>query len=198
MYKVGLTGGIGSGKTTVAKIFETFGVPVYNSDEKAKYLMSNDKELIKKIEELLGNQSYSDGELNRAFIASIVFTDKKKLQQLENLVHPVVKNDFLKWTDKQTAEYVVMENAILYKSGMDKLVDYVIFVASSAEIRENRVVKRDKSTKEQVRSRMNNQDNDEKLLKKSNYTLRNNGSIHDLQSKLRKFDNSLKKMLKKR
>jgi len=197
MYIVGLTGGIGSGKSTVAQILTKFGVPVYNSDEKAKYLMNHDISLVKNIVELFGSQAYTDNKLNRAYLAEIVFSDKEKLHQLEKMVHPAVKNDFQKWVADQDADYVVMENAVLFKSGMDKLVDYVIFVTSPIEIREKRVVNRDKTTVEQVRKRISNQDNDEKLLKKSDYILINNGSISELEKKLKELHSNLKKMLKK-
>jgi len=197
MFIVGLTGGIGSGKTTAAMIFEKFSIPVYNSDEKAKYLMSHDVFLIDKITELFGSQAYKGGLLNRGYIGSIVFSDEHKLELLENIVHPAVKNDFIKWVTKQCADYVVMENAILHKSGMDKLVDYVITVSSPVEIRQKRVLNRDNLSKKQVLERMRNQDNDEILLKKSDITLINNGSISDLEKKLKKIDLTLKKMLNK-
>ena len=198
MFIVGLTGGIGSGKTTVANIFKTLNVPVYDSDTRAKYLMNNDVILKRKISKLLGSQAYDANGLNRKYVAKIVFNNKNILHKLEELVHPAVKVDFKKWAKQQGSDYVVMENAILFKSGMHRLVDYIIFVTSPVEIRQKRVVKRDGLLIEQVKSRIKNQDIDEYLLKKSDFVLKNNGCISELSKKIKKMDLNLKKMLKKR
>ena len=197
MFKIGLTGGIGSGKTTIANIFASLGVPVYNADDKAKYLMQNDKKLIDKIKKLLGESAYHNQQLNTKYIGQKVFSDHEMLIKLEMIVHPAVKKDFNNWAKKQDADYVIMENAILHKSRMDKLVDYVILVKASAKIRAERVKKRDKLSDIEIQKRLAVQDNEEKLLKKSNYIIKNNVSNRELIKKIEKFDSNLKKMLKK-
>jgi len=197
MFTVGLTGGIGSGKTTVANIFKTLGIPVYNSDDKAKLLMNNDKALKHKLLALFGTKAFVDNQLHTKYIAQIVFSDNEMLKKLENIVHPVVINDFKEWTKKQSSAYVIMENAILHKSGMDKLVDYVILVTVPVKIRIKRIKKRDNLTEIEIKKRLKIQDSDKILLKKSDYIVKNNVSKCELIKKIKNLDKSLKKMLKK-
>ena len=197
MFKVGLTGGIGSGKTTVAKVFESLGIPVYNSDNKAKYLMNNDDVLVRKITLLFGVNAYVNKKLNTGFIGEIVFSNKEKLIELEKIVHPVVKNDFIKWAEQQESPYVIMENAILHKSGMHELVDCVVLVTAPIEIRVKRIKKRDNLTSVEIRKRISIQDNDEKLLKKSDYAIENNVSKSKLLKNIKNIDRNLKIMLNK-
>ncbi len=141
---VGLTGPIGSGKTTVARIFrEAFGIPVYHADDRAKQLMETQPELRRKIKETFGKDSYDEnGRLNRAYLGQKVFADAKALKRLEKMVHPVVRADFKKWLQTQDAPYVLLENAILIKSGMDRFCDKIIWVNTDENIRTERIRKR--------------------------------------------------------
>ena len=130
MTVVGLTGGIGSGKTTVAKLFSAVGVPVYNSDKQAKELMQNSEVLIKKIKALLGGESYKERKLNRAYIAQKVFKDKGLLAGLNAIVHPAVREDFLDWITHQKHPYVIQETALLFENKTEELYDKIILVTA--------------------------------------------------------------------
>lgn len=173
MKYVGLTGGIGSGKSTVAKMFMQLGVPVYNSDERAKHLMNNSIDIKKRLVEFLGKESYKEGQLNRAFIAKKVFNDTELLAQLNAIVHPVVREDFLNWTNQQDCCYVIQETALLFENEAQNLYDYVILVTAPKEERISRVVNRDSVTREQVIARMDNQLEDDEKLNLSDYVVEN-------------------------
>ncbi|WP_116769247.1 dephospho-CoA kinase [Maribacter litoralis] len=173
MKYVGLTGGIGSGKSTVAKMFMQLGVPVYNSDERAKHLMNNSTDIKKRLVELLGKESYKEGQLNRAFIAKKVFNDTELLAQLNAIVHPVVREDFLNWANQQDFCYVIQETALLFENEVQNLYDYVILVTAPKEERISRVVNRDSVTREQVIARMDNQLEDDEKLNLSDYVVEN-------------------------
>ena len=170
---VGLTGGIGSGKSTVAKMLEELGVPVYNSDIEAKNLMVTSKVLKRKIVALLGEQSYSKNELNREYIASLVFNDRALLQKLNEIVHPAVRKHFIKWSKKQDHPYVVQETALLFENGSNYLYDKTILVIAPKDIRVARIVARDGSTKQQVLQRMQNQLGDEQKLALADFVIEN-------------------------
>lgn len=170
---VGLTGGIGSGKTTVAKLFYKLGVPIYISDIEAKQLMVNDQQLISAIKELLGNEAYIDGELNRSYISHQVFNDKEKLTQLNAIVHPAVAADFLQWYKKQEHLYVIKESAILFETNGQKECDAVITVTAPIEERINRVVVRDGVSEKQVKSRIDNQLSDSEKIIQSDFVVYN-------------------------
>lgn len=174
MIKLGLTGGIGSGKTTVAKIFEEFNVPVYYADDRAKWLM-NQPELKKKITKLFGEKAYYNGKLDRDFLAGIVFKDGESLDSLNAIVHPAVGKDYLQWCDHQKSDIVVKEAAILIESGGVDTVDEVVVVSAPATVRMNRVMKRDGVTEQQVVDRLNNQMTDSQRLKFATYVIDNGG-----------------------
>ena len=129
MIVVGLTGGIGSGKSTVAKLFLQLGIPVYNSDDVAKELMNNSNSLQAKIIELLGNDAILDGQINRSFIAEKVFGNKKMLEHLNAIVHPEVKNHFSKWLKNQNSKYVIKESALIFENNMQNQFDFIIFIS---------------------------------------------------------------------
>ena len=173
MKYVGLTGGIGSGKSTVAKMFMQLGVPVYNSDERAKQLMNNSTDIKKRLVELLGKESYKEGQLNRAFVAKKVFNDTELLAQLNAIVHPVVREDFLNWANQQDFCYVIQETALLFENEAQNLYDYVILVTAPKEERISRVINRDSVTREQVIARMDNQLKDVEKLNLSDYVVEN-------------------------
>jgi len=173
MIKIGLTGGIGSGKTTVAEVFAQLGISIYLSDDRAKALMVNDEGLQSAIISLFGEQSYESGQLNRSYIASKVFSDKKELEKLNALVHPALKKDFDLWCIEQTCPYILKEAAILFESGANKGLDKVILVEASAEIRKGRVMRRDKVSSESVLARMEMQWPDERKKALSDYIILN-------------------------
>ena len=173
MIVVGLTGGIGSGKSTIAAMFQELGVPVYNSDERAKHLMNTSKKIRKRLIELLGEKAYLDDKLNRVYIAKKVFNDADLLEKLNHIVHPVVRKDFVKWTKKQNAPYVIQETALLFENKAQELYDSVILITAPKELRIERVLARDEITKEQVIARMNNQLDDETKLKLTNFVIEN-------------------------
>ena len=195
MLVLGLTGGIGSGKTTVANIFKEFGVPVYNSDERAKWLMNNDSTLRSKISDLFGDESYLNGELNRKLISSKVFKDSELLKKLNGLVHPVVGKDFEAWESRQTSDIVLKEAAILIESGAYKQVDKLIVIFAPVTVRIKRVLQRDKVTEEEVMHRINNQLSDEDRLKFADYIIKNDGE-HLLIPQVKNIIKDLKSRLK--
>ncbi len=184
MIKIGLTGGIGTGKTTVAKIFEKLDVPVYYADDRAKEIMQTDPGIIRQIKDLLGVDAYRDNSLNTKYISDIVFSDKDKLAKLEAIVHPVVRKDFLDWVARQDTECVVIENAILHKSGMDKMVDFIIVVTAGDKIRMERLKKRDGKSENDIKKIIKNQKYEKKLLKNNVFLIKNNGDIRELRNKV--------------
>ncbi len=170
---VGLTGGIGSGKTTVAKMFESQGIPVYYADDEAKKLMNSSDVIKQKLISAFGNESYAEGELNRAYLAKQVFNDPEKLKIINDIVHPEVDRHFKNWVSQQDNEIVIQENAILFESGKKDLFDVIITVTAPKELRINRVVKRDHTTAEQVNARINNQMEEKEKIKKSDFVIQN-------------------------
>lgn len=178
MLKVGITGGIGSGKTTVCAIFATIGVPIYYADDRAKELMVSDEQLIQSIQDLLGEQAYhADKSLNRAFIAQQVFNDKNLLQQLNAIVHPAVFKDKQNWYEThQTKKYTLYETAILFESGSYKMLDKIITVFAPKEERIARTMKRDNLSREEVLSRMDKQISEEEKMSKSDFIIYNDHS----------------------
>lgn len=173
MKVIGLTGGIGSGKSTVARMFQELGVPVYIADDEAKKLMNEDKEVRTKIIKLFGDEAYNGSGLNRKLIASKVFDDKELLEKLNSVVHPAVAKHFEKWKVQQKAPYVIYEAAILFEKGGYKKCDYNILVTAPVNLRIERILLRDKVTVEEIQARMNNQWPDEKKEKMADVVLRN-------------------------
>ncbi|MFI3280443.1 MAG: dephospho-CoA kinase [Rikenellaceae bacterium] len=191
MYKVGITGGIGSGKTTLCRMFGELGIPIYNSDAKAKALMADDKELQRQIIAEFGDESYVAGELNRAYLASKVFGDPDSLTKLNAIVHPRVKKDFLDWCNMQDAPYVILECAILFEAKFDDCVDKTVCVLAPKNMRIERVISRDTLTQEQVEDRMANQMTDEELHAKSNLSVVN-FDLEDLEDAAKLFDKKIR------
>ena len=173
MIKVGLTGGIGSGKTTVAKIFKQFGVPVYFSDDRAKDLMLNNQFLRESLISLFGDKVIVDGFLNRSYIASKVFTNTKELIKLNALVHPFVQTDFDVWSASQTSNYVLKEAAIIFETGADKLLDKVVLVESPKNLKVSRVMVRDRMLRKEVLKRMERQWSDYQKRINADYIIQN-------------------------
>lgn len=174
MLKVGITGGIGSGKTTACRIFKLLGIPVFYADIRAKHLMHTDAVLIRGIKEVFGEDIYfPGGQPDRRRLAGIVFNDNKKLERLNSLVHPAVFRDFAEWAAGQNSPYVLKEAAILFESGSDQDCDYTITVASPTELRIKRVVNRDKASREEVQKRMDKQLSDEEKISRADFVLYN-------------------------
>lgn len=178
MLKIGITGGIGSGKTTVCKVFETLGIPIYYADDRAKYLMNTNEYLISGIIKLFGEKAYlSKGELNRPHIASIAFSDKSVLQKLNGLVHPVVHQDSEKWfLEQQNVPYILKEAALHFETGGYKILDKMITVFAPKDVRIERVMKRDNRTATEVEARVNNQMPDSEKVKLADFVIYNDGS----------------------
>lgn len=173
MKIVGLTGGIGSGKSTVAAMFAEYGVPVYNSDLEAKKIMVDSGDVRKKIVTLLGEDSFRNGELDRAYIARCVFKDAKLLQALNAIVHPAVREHFSAWTKKQRSEYVIQEAAIIFENGTHEFYDYVILVTAPLDTRIKRVVERDGVGPEKVMERIQNQWDDARKIALADFVIAN-------------------------
>lgn len=174
MIKLGLTGGIGSGKSTVAKIFEEFNIPVYFADDRAKWLMNQPK-LKKEISQTFGKEAYNRGKLNRAYLADVVFKNRGALETLNGIVHPAVADDFESWCNYQKSDIIVKEAAILIESGAVDSVDEVVVVTAPVKVRIDRVMGRDGVTEEQVFDRLNNQMTDSQRLKHATYVVDNSG-----------------------
>jgi len=196
MKIVGLTGGIGSGKSTIAKFFLDKGVPVYNSDLEARKLMNEDAVLIEKLIEVFGIETYINGRYNSKFVASKVFRDKNLLRKLNEIVHPAVFEHFHQWLSSQDSLFVVKEAAILLESGSYKDCDVIISVAAGEETRSERVVARDEVTAEQVRERMQNQLTDEQRAEFSDFVIDNNSDLIRLHLEFEKVYRELLKRFK--
>jgi len=169
---VGITGGIGSGKSTVARYLRHQGYKVYDSDIEAKKIQNSNADVRAATIQLFGNQAYTENEMNRAFIAKCVFEDKNLLQKLNEIVHPAVKDDFSKWIKENSNEKIVfLESAILYESGFNSLVDKVLLISASKETRIRRVIRRDSATREQVVKRIENQTDTEELKQRADIVL---------------------------
>jgi len=174
----GLTGGIGSGKSTVAEIFHTLGIPVYESDARAKQLMNSNASLKREIAQLLGPESYLDGEVNRKWVAEKVFVDKNLLGQLNAIVHPAVKADAIQWANSNelaSSPYVIKESAILFEENLVDELEGIIMVVASVSVRIERVMKRDGISKEKVEERIQHQWADEKKIPLSDFVIYNDG-----------------------
>lgn len=173
MLKVGLTGGIGSGKSTVAAIFEVLGVPVYYADQAAKRLMHENAELKNKIIDQFGTEAYRDGELNRDYLAAKVFSDPQQLALLNSFVHPLTIADAASWMNRQHSPYTIKEAALIFESGANASLDYVIGVSSPETLRIKRVMERDNISAEQVMARLHKQMNEADKMKKCDFLLFN-------------------------
>ena len=173
MKVVGLTGGIGSGKSTVLEMFKTLGIPYYIADNEAKKLMNTSKVIKAKLISNFGDNAYTKDGLNRTYLADIVFNDKNKLKVINSIVHPEVHNHFKEFLKSQKCDYLLFENAILFENGSDKFCDYIITVTAPLETKIDRILKRDKTTREAILARINNQLSDKEKIKKSDFVIAN-------------------------
>jgi dephospho-CoA kinase len=171
--KIGLTGGIGSGKTTVAKIFELLGVPVYYADDASKRLYATNKDLMTDLKKHFGEDIYIDEQLNRSKLAAIVFNDAAKLDLLNSLVHPLTIKDAEEWMQQQTTPYIIKEAALLFEAGSASVLDYIIGVSSPQPLRIKRVMERDGVGREEVLSRMQRQIDEESKMLLCDFIIKN-------------------------
>ena len=173
MLRIGLTGGIGSGKSTVAHIFSVLGIPVYDADSASKRLMTEDEDLKKKIIENFGKDSYTDGSLNRKYLSAQVFGDSKKTDLLNSIVHPATIKDAEEWMKKQNAPYIIKEAALIFESGSNQFLDKVIGVSSPVSLRMERTMKRSNINSQQVKERMDLQMDEEEKMRLCDYVIIN-------------------------
>lgn len=175
--QIGVTGGIGSGKSLVCKIFNSLGVPIYEADKRAKELTVNNPNVKESILQAFGAESYLNGGVNNSYLAKKVFQDKGELELLNSIIHPAVAEDYKLWQRQhQEHKYVIKEAAILFESGSYKTCDKVILVDAPINIRLDRVTKRDHVTEEEVRRRMNNQWSSDKKAALSDFIINNDGN----------------------
>lgn len=174
MLKIGITGGIGSGKTTVCRVFEILGIPVYYADDESKKILDNDSFVKAAILELFGNKILDEkGTIDRKKLAAFVFSQKEALEKLNTIIHPAVRLHFESWMKKQNAPYILKEAAILFESGAYKQVDKVILVTAPLELKLKRTMSRDNVSREEVLQRMHNQMSDGEKTKRSQYIINN-------------------------
>jgi dephospho-CoA kinase len=173
VLKIGLTGGIGSGKTTVAKIFELLGVPVYYADEASKRLYHTNKELMIALKNHFGEDIYTNEELNRSKLAAIVFTDPARLELLNSLVHPLTIKDATEWIAQQTTPYIIKEAALLFEAGSARDLDYIIGVSAPQHLRIKRVMDRENVSREDVIKRMKRQIDEEIKIRLCDFVIKN-------------------------
>ena len=174
MKKVGLTGGIGSGKSTVIKIFSAVGIPYYGADERSKYLLNTNDELKENLIAAFGD-IYKDGKIDKLVFASIIFSNDVKRKQANDIIHPIVANDFEKWVLEQKAPYLIKESALLFETGAYRSFDKNILISSPIEIRIRRLLKRGALNEDQIRARIDAQWSDEQKSSLADYSIINDG-----------------------
>ncbi len=171
--KLGVTGGIGSGKTTVCKVFGVLGIPVFSADDEAKNIQDNDRDIQIKINSLAGKDLYSSGKLDRNELAEIIFNNRELLQKVSSLIHPAVFRSFGEWVNKQDSPYSIMEAAILFESGAFRLMDRIVTVVTPLEERIERLLSGNRLSREQIIERVKNQIDDESRVKQSDFVISN-------------------------
>ena len=190
MLRVGVTGGIGSGKSVVCRVFHTLGIPIFNADDTARYLMENDAALVQQIKAVLGADVYSHCKLDRAKVSEIIFREPTKLQQLNALVHPATISYANDWFSRQTAPYVIKEAAIFFESGSYKEMDIMIGVFAPRELRIERAMKRSNMTREKVLSVMAQQMNEDEKMKRCDHVITND-DVHAILPQVLKLHDLL-------
>ena len=171
--KIGVTGGIGSGKTSVCRVFSVLGIPVFSADTEAKKIMSSDFDIMEKVRKIARKDVYSGGTLDRGELARLIFNDEHLLREINGIVHPIVFENFKSWTETVSSDYVILEAAILFESGSTKVVDKTILVVAPEEERIERVIRRNNLTREQVLERIKNQMPDEEKIRLSDFVINN-------------------------
>lgn len=195
MKIIGLTGGIGSGKTILAKEFSKNYIQVYNSDERAKFLMNNSKDLKDSLIRCFGSNTYVDDSLNKTYLSSLIFNDRKSLELMNSIVHPQVEKDFMGWMKTKDEKYVIYESALIFETGSYKRNDFNILVTSDLSVRINRIMNRDKIDKSLAMLKINNQWKDEKKIPLADYIFVNSTIDENIQTvkKLVTYFNSIYK-----
>jgi dephospho-CoA kinase len=196
IFKLGITGGFGSGKTTVCKVFNLLGVPVFFADFEARNIMENDQSIKDRVNSLAGKDMYLNGSLDRTELARLIFNDKVLLNNVNSIVHPAVFENFNIWAGEQTAPYVIMEAAILFESGASELVDRVLTVVTPLEERIVRLVHGNKLTREQIMDRIHNQIDDDTRIRNSDYVIYNSENDLILPAILRVHEEIMKDLNK--
>lgn len=197
MIKVGICGGIGGGKSTVCALLAEKGVPVYDSDSRAKALMNTSPEIVDAVKAAFGGQSYRDGMLDRAYLAAKVFGDEEALARLDAIVHPAVRRDFEEWAAEQQADYVVLESAILFESGFDACVDASVAVLAPHPLRLERAMQRDGAVRERILERMAAQMSDDELAGRADLSIVNIDR-EDLEHDVADLDRRLRSMARRK
>ena len=182
--KIGITGGIGSGKSTVAKIIETIGYPVYYSDQRAKDLMNSSDEIKEELNNHFGLDFYSEGSLNRKLLADKIFQNKDELNFVNQLVHPIVRQDFYVWSENQSSKIVFQESALLFETGNEKNFTATLLITATDELRIQRVMKRDNCSRASVLERMKNQLPESEKISKATFIIENNETESVIQQTL--------------
>ncbi len=191
MKVIGLTGGIGSGKSSVLEIFKKIGISTYNADESAKKLISSDKKIIYSIKQLFGEDIYVENELNSKLVSKVVFNDKEKLKSLNSIIHPAVAIDFDNFCFKHRDEsYIVKEAAIIFETKTENLFNKIIYVKAPKEIRIDRVMQRDNLSRDDVLNRMQNQINETSIIDKCDFII-DNINLTELEDKVLEIHNTL-------
>lgn len=186
MIKIGITGGIGSGKSVVSTLLAEEGIPVYRADDESKRLTDNSLTIREKLQALIDESIYVNGSLDRKRLASIIFKEDTLLQQIDEIIHPVVAEDFLSWVTKQTTKYCALESAILYESQFDKNVDVALLVYAPDKLRLKRAMMRDRVTEAEILQRMNHQMSDDKKREQADFVIFND-DIQPLIPQIERF-----------
>jgi len=194
MIVVGLTGGIGSGKTTIAKEFMKLGVPVYFADKEAKELMQSSNQIKKQLIKEFGPAAYTNNKLNKELLATIIFNNKSKLQRINTIIHPKVRTHFKEWIVKQNSTYVIQENAIIFENKKEKEFDKIILVIAPLSVKIERVMKRDLVNENKVIERMKNQLEDTIKLEQSDFVIKNYNK-YDIEKQVFKIHQKIKKLV---
>jgi dephospho-CoA kinase len=192
--KIGVTGGIGSGKTTVCRVFSALGIPVFASDDEARKIMETDPLVIEKVNSIAGRDIYKGGSLNRPELAGIIFNDKELLEKINGVVHPLVRERFDRWEKLQNADYIILETAILFESGSFRNVDRIITVIAPVEERIERVVRRNNLSREQIMERIRNQTDDQLKISGSDFVIDNSDDQMIIPAILRIHEEILKQI----
>jgi dephospho-CoA kinase len=173
LFKLGVTGGIGSGKTSVCRVFEVMNIPVFSADRIANEIMETDNSIVNAINAIAGRNLYLNGKLDRPALSKLIFNDRERLGKVNSLVHPAVFRSFTNWVSEQSSPYVIMEAAILIESGASSLVDRIATIVAPVEERINRIIQRSLLTREQIAERMRNQMDDTERAKHSDFIINN-------------------------
>lgn len=194
--KIGITGGIGSGKSYVCNLLKQWGLPVYNCDDEAKRLMTESPIIRHQLTALIGENAYRNNELNKPIIAEYLFANAENAEKVNGIVHPVVKQDFENWTKEQTTPIVIQECALLFESGFSDTVDVTVEIYAPKEIRLERAMKRDNATRQQVEARMASQMDEEEKRAQANYCIINDGKA-DLNAQIEELFTQLNNQITK-